>query len=139
MNYLKLASSSTCSLSKNLTNNEAMNNPSPTPDQNAQQTEMTQTLQSPLRCLSGALISGGFAIALYFLTSSISHTFAGKPIASTNPTAINIAIAVRTLVVGLSTLATAIFSFVAVGLVALAIQLSVQQLKNRTTPPSDAQ
>jgi len=116
-----------------------MTNPTPTPNSDVQPAQMQQKQLSPLRCLSGSLISGGFAIALYFLTSSISHTFAGKPIASTNPTAINIAIAVRTLVVGLSTLATAIFSFVAVGLVALAIQLSVQQLKNRTTPPSDAQ
>ena len=116
-----------------------MTNSTPTPNPDTKPATTQETLPSPLRCLSGALISGGFAIALYFLTSSISHTFAGKPIASTNPTAINIAIAVRTLVVGLSTLATAIFSFVAVGLVALAIQLSVQQLKNRTTPPSDAQ
>jgi len=82
--------------------------------------------------LSGALISGGFAIALYFLTTSIAHTFASKPLLSTNSTAINIAIAVRTLVVGVSTLATTIFSLVALGLVALAVQISIQQLKKRT-------
>jgi len=114
-----------------LANNRSMTNPTPTPKQEAQSVGMTKTLPSPVRCLSGALISGGFAIALYFLTSSIAQTFASKPLASTNPTAINIAIAVRTLVVGVSTLATAIFSVVAVGLVALAIQISVQQLKNR--------
>lgn len=114
-----------------------MTNQTPTPNQDTKPAETQQTLPSPLRCLSGALISGGFAFALYLLTSSISQTFAGKPIDSTNPTAINIAIAVRTLVVGLSALVTAVFSLVTLGLVALAIQISVQQLKNRTTPPSD--
>ena len=108
-----------------------MTHETPTPKQEAQPVGMTKTLPSPVRCLSGALISGGFAYALYFLTTSIAQTFASSPLASTNPTAINIAIAVRTLVVGVSTLATAIFSVVAVGLVALAIQISVQQLKNR--------
>jgi hypothetical protein len=114
-----------------------MTNQTPAPNQDTKPAETQQALPSPLRCLTGALISGGFAFALYLLTSSISQTFAGKPIDSTNPTAINIAIAIRTLVVGLSALATGIFSLVAVGLVALAIQISVQQLKNRTTPPSD--
>ena len=114
-----------------------MTNLTPTPNQDTKPAETQQAQPSPLRCLTGALISGGFAFALYLLTSSISQTFAGKPIDSTNTTAINIAIAVRTLVVGLSTLATAVFSLVTVGLVALAIQISVQQLKNRKTPPSD--
>ena len=97
-----------------------MTNPTPTPNPDVQPTEVQKTPPSPIRCLTGALISGGFAFALYLLTSSISQTFAGKPIAATNPTAINIAIAVRTLVVGLSALATGIFSLVTVGLVALA-------------------
>jgi ribosomal protein S9 len=89
--------------------------------------------------LSGASISGGFAIALYFLTSSIAQTFAKKPLTSTSPVAINISIAIRTLVVGVSTLATAIFAIVALGLVAVAIQSLVQQLKNRKASTSDAQ
>lgn len=114
-----------------------MTNPTPTPNPNEQPASKKDTLPSPLKSLSGALISGGIALALYFLTSSIAHTFAGKPLASTNPTAINIAIAVRTLVVGVSTLATFVFSFIAVGLVAVAIVVTAQQLKNSTTPPSD--
>ena len=116
-----------------------MTHPTPTPNQDTQPIDMTQTLPSPLRCLSGALISGGFAIALYFLTSSIAQTFSSKPLASTNPTAINIAIAVRTLVVGLSTLATTLFSVIAVGLLALGIHVLIQQLKNRKASSSDAQ
>jgi hypothetical protein len=116
-----------------------MTNPTSTPRSNTQPDEKKDALPSPLKCLSGALISGGIAIALYFLTSSIAHTFAGKPLASTNPTAINIAIAVRTLVVGVSTLATFVFSFIAVGLIAVASLVTVQQLKKPTTPPSDAQ
>jgi len=110
-----------------------MTNLTPPPNPETQPNVRQETHPSPGRCLSGALISGGFAIALYFLTTSIAHTFASKPLLSTNSTAINIAIAVRTLVVGISTLATTIFSLVAVGLVALAVQISIQQLKKRTS------
>jgi hypothetical protein len=116
-----------------------MTNSTPTQDPNAKPTTSQEKLPSPLRCLSGALISGGFAIALYFVSSSISQSFGSKPIASTNPTAINIAIAVRTLVVGLSMLATFIFALVAVGLIAVTIQSSIQYLKNRNASQSDVQ
>ncbi|MBV9387837.1 MAG: DUF3082 domain-containing protein [Chroococcidiopsidaceae cyanobacterium CP_BM_ER_R8_30] len=89
---------------------------------------MTETLPGPWRCLSGALIAGGIATALYFLTASIAQTFAAKPVHSTNPAVVNIASAVRTLVVGMSALGTGIFGLVAFGLVALAIQIFVQRL-----------
>ena len=115
-----------------------MTNPTSTPQSNTQPDEKKDALPSPLKCLSGALISGGIAIALYFLTSSIARTFAGKPLASTNPTAINIAIAVRTLVVGVSTLATFVFSFIAVGLIAVAIVTIFQQGKKKHNTPTDA-
>lgn len=114
-----------------------MTNQTPTPNSDTQATEITQKLPSPVQCLSASLISGAFAIALYFLTSSIAQAFANKPLPSSNVTALNIAVAVRTLVVGLSTLATAIFGIVAVGLVALAIQTIIQQLKNKSVPPSN--
>jgi hypothetical protein len=116
-----------------------MTNSTPTQDPNAKPITPQEKLPSPLRCLSGALISGGFAIALYFVSSSIAHSFGSKPIASTNPTAINIAIAVRTLVVGISMLATFVFGLVAVGLIAITIQSSIQYLKNRNASQSDAQ
>ncbi len=112
-----------------------MTNPTPTPNPDTQPTKKAQTLPGPLQCLASALISSGFAIALYFLTSSIAQTFARKPLTSTNPIAQNISAAVRTLVVGVSTLATAIFGIVAVGLVALAIQVTIQQLRNRPSSP----
>lgn len=114
-----------------------MTNPTPTPNPDTQPGHTAQTLPSPLRCLSAALISGGLAVALYFLTSSIAQTFANKPLPSSNLTAVNIAIAVRTLVVGISTLATAVFAIVAAGLVALAIQVSVRQFKHRPASPPD--
>ena len=113
-----------------------MTNPTPTTNTDAQPSEGQDTLPNPLQCLSGALISGGFAIALYFLTSSIGNTFASKPLPSSNQTAIQISIAVRTLVVGVSTLATALFTIIGVGLMGVTIYLFVQQLKNRTSPPS---
>lgn len=93
------------------------------------QSTNTDKKLTPLRCLTGALISGTMAIALYSLTSSIAQTYATKPINSSSPIAINIASAVRTLVVGASTLATFIFALAAVGLVALAGQIILQRLK----------
>ncbi|MBO3458732.1 DUF3082 domain-containing protein [Aetokthonos hydrillicola Thurmond2011] len=83
---------------------------------------------TPLRCLIGAVISGGLGFALYSLMISIATTFANKPINSDNPMVINIGSAVRTLVVGVVALGTGIFGLVAVGLLALAVQLLVQQL-----------
>jgi len=114
-----------------------MTNLPPTSQQDSESAENTQTSLSPWRCLTGAMIAGGLAFAAYSLTSSIAQTYAAKPIASTNPTAINIAIAVRTLVVGVSTLATFVFGIATIGLVALAMQISIQKLKNRTASTSD--
>ena len=116
-----------------------MTNLTPTPKQEAPAEQSQDALPSPLKALTATLIAGGFAIALYFVSSSIAHSFGSKPIASTNPTAINIAIAVRTLVVGISMLATFVFSLVAVGLIAVAIQSSIQSLKNRNASQSDSQ
>lgn len=110
-----------------------MNNPTPT-----QNTQPDTKPPSPLRCLSGALIAGGLAIALYSLTVSIAQTFAAKPIHSDNPIVVNIGTAVRTLVVGVSTLATCLFGLVAIGLVALAVQVFFQ-LAQRPTPPSNSE
>jgi len=116
-----------------------MNNLTPTPNSDSQLADTAQSPPSPWRCLSGALIAGGIAIALYSLTASIAQTFAAKPVHSGNPTVVNIASAVRTLVVGMSALATGIFGLVAIGLVALAIQILVQQLIKRPAPPADDQ
>jgi hypothetical protein len=92
---------------------------------------------SPLRCLTGALIAGALTTGLYSLTMSIAESFAAKPIHSDNEIVVRLSIAIRTLVVGVSTMATGIFGLVAVALVALAIQIFVQQLTQKQTPPSD--
>ncbi len=84
---------------------------------------------TPLRCFMGAAIASGIGSALYFLTLSIMQSFADKPLPTGNRIAVNIGTAVRTLVIGMSTLATAIFAIAAVGLVALGIQLLIKQLR----------
>jgi hypothetical protein len=114
-----------------------MTNPTPPPNQDAEPTQTQEKLPGPFQSLSAMLISGGCAIALYFLTSSIAQTFASKPITSTNTTAIRISVAVRTLVVGVSTLATTVFSVVAFGLLIVTIYVSIQQLKNRKASSSN--
>lgn len=114
-----------------------MNNPTPT-ENPSKTSNLESTPPTPLRCLSGAVISGGMAFALYSLTAAIAQTFATKPIHSDNPAVINIASAVRTLVVGMTALGAGIFGLVAVGLIGLAIQISVQKLL-KSVPPSDIQ
>jgi hypothetical protein len=98
--------------------------PDPTP------THSGETPPTPLRCVTGAAVSGGLATALYLLTRSIVDTFAHKPVPMGNAFATNIAIAVRTLVMGLSTLATALFAIATLGLLALAVQLLIQNKRS---------
>ncbi len=107
-----------------------MNNPTPT-EPPATELKSSSQVPTPLRSSLGALIASGFAIALYRVTGSISQGFAQKPLHSDNALVVKISIAVRTLVVGLSTLATFIFAIVAVALVALAIQATIQKFKER--------
>ncbi|MEH1941387.1 MAG: DUF3082 domain-containing protein [Nostoc sp.] len=87
-----------------------------------------QAAASPLRCLIGAIISGGMGYAMYSLMIAIATNFASKPLHSINPLVIKISSAVRTLVVGVVALGSGIFSIVAIGLLALGVQLLVQQL-----------
>lgn len=88
---------------------------------------------TPLRCLVGSLTSAGMAFALYSLTVSIVQSFANKPLHFENPLTQNIAAAVRTLVMGVSMMATGIFAIVTLGLMALALQLLIQRWTNRST------
>lgn len=83
---------------------------------------------TPLRCLTGSLLSGSLGIALYSLTSAIATSFANKPIVSDKVTVVRLSALVRTLVVGVASLGTFVFFFVALGLLLLAIQLTFQSL-----------
>ena len=87
-----------------------------------------QVSTSPLRCFTGAVISGGMGFAVYSLMIAIATNFATKPIHSINPLVVKISSAVRTLVVGVVALGSGIFGIVAIGLLALGVQLLVQQL-----------
>ncbi|MBD2519554.1 DUF3082 domain-containing protein [Nostoc sp. FACHB-973] len=86
-----------------------------------------QVTATPLRSITGAVISGGMAFAMYSLMISIATNFASKPLHSINPLVIRITSAVRTLVVGVVALGSGIFGIVAIGLLALTLQLLVQQ------------
>gem|GEM_PF-694888 len=90
-----------------------------------------------LKCLMGAVMAGAIATAMYLLTSSIAQTFASKPLHSTNAIVLRIGVAVRTLVVGASTLATFVFGLAALGLLALAIQTLIQRTVNHQPPTTN--
>ncbi|PMB44810.1 hypothetical protein CEN40_13365 [Fischerella thermalis CCMEE 5205] len=91
----------------------------------------TQAKATPLRSLIGAVISGSLAFAAYSLMSAIATSFAAKPLHSDNVIVLRISSAVRTLVLGIAALGSGVFAIVAIGLVALAIQLFFQQLVKR--------
>lgn len=101
-----------------------MSDQNPTPKTDAQ----VQVSVSPLRSIIGAVISGGMAFAMYSLMIAIATNFATKPVHSLNPLVIKITSAVRTLVVGVVALGSGIFGIVAIGLLALTLQLLIQQL-----------
>jgi hypothetical protein len=89
-----------------------------------QTTPPETTLPSPLRCLTGSLIAGVMSFALYTMTSNIATTFATKPMNHKTTMAVNIATAVRTLVVGSTALGATVFGIISVGLIALGIQVA---------------
>ncbi|MEL7329120.1 MAG: DUF3082 domain-containing protein [Cyanobacteria bacterium J06559_1] len=82
-----------------------------------------ETPPTPLRCFGGALTAAGFSVLAYRLLLSVSASFANKPITSTNPIAVNISAAVRTLVTGMVALGAGVFGVAALGLTGLGIQL----------------
>jgi hypothetical protein len=90
---------------------------------------------TPLKCLSGALLAGSLGLLLYRLTAAIASSFAAHPLTTTNQIARGLSAAVRTLVVGMSTMATGIFSIAALGLIGLGIQLAIQG--RSALPPAD--
>lgn len=91
--------------------------------------DQAQPKPTPLRCLFGAIISAVLSLGLYRLTYAIAVSFATKPIISNNQLTQRIAAAVRTLVLGVASLGTFVFGFVALGLILLAMQLTVQALR----------
>ncbi|MEA5534044.1 DUF3082 domain-containing protein [Crocosphaera sp. XPORK-15E] len=96
--------------------------------------ESARKKATPLNCLVGSAISGSLGYALYSLTASIIHTFAAKPLTSSNPLVVRIGSLVRTLVMGVASLGTFIFFFVAFGLILLAIQLLLQKDESSSPP-----
>ncbi|YAI81693.1 MAG: DUF3082 domain-containing protein [cyanobacterium endosymbiont of Rhopalodia sterrenbergii] len=100
------------------------NSPTPTPEKDRPQNKKV----TPLRCLIGSTISGALAFGFYSLTFSIFQSFATKPLISHNPLVLRIGSLVRTLVMGIASLTTFILSFVAFGLILLAIQLFLKRL-----------
>ena len=88
---------------------------------------------TPMRCFTGGAISGVLVWGSYLLTKSIVFTYATTPIKFNNPIAVNIASTVRTLIMGITTLATFIFLMVTIGLLALGVKLIIEGKKLNQT------
>jgi Protein of unknown function (DUF3082) len=110
--------------------------PDPTPPPPLASPENPQKA-TPLKCLIGSFVAGSLALLLYRLTAAIAGSFALHPISNKSQIAHSLSVAVRTLVVGMSTMATGIFSIAALGLIGLGIQLLLQGGKRSPLPPTD--
>ncbi len=100
-----------------------MSNPNLTPQPDSQE----QIQSTPSRCIAGAVVSGGMGYALYLMMIAIATNFATKPLHSDNQLVIRISSAVRTLVVGIVALGTGICGIIAIGLLALAVQMLMKK------------
>lgn len=93
---------------------------------------------NPLQCLASAVIAGGLGTGAYLLMKSIAETFASKPITSDNLFVVKISTAVRALVVGVTAFAACMCAMVTLGLIALAIQITIQRFTNKKMPPKES-
>ena len=89
-----------------------------------------------LRAWSGALMSGTLALLMYKLTYSIAMSFATHPTVSSSMMAQRISAMVRTLVVGLTTMATGLFAIATLGLFLLGIKLIFEKKTETPETPS---
>jgi Protein of unknown function (DUF3082) len=64
------------------------------------------------------------SIGMYNVTVRIATTFAAHPMVQKTTMAVNIASALKTLVVGATALGTGIFGIISIGLIGLAIQVT---------------
>ncbi|VXD13700.1 conserved hypothetical protein [Planktothrix serta PCC 8927] len=110
-----------------------MTEPTPKTPQTSSQTDSIKLF----RCITNGLMYGGIAFIFYKMTQSMAEKFANKPIQSENFTVIQMSTTVRTLVVGVFTMGTVLFSFLSVGLIILAIYVSIQRLMKLNAPSSD--
>ncbi|MGI0481183.1 DUF3082 domain-containing protein [Geminocystis sp. CENA526] len=105
---------------------------SDTNDRSIEQEENQEKI-TPFRCFTGASISGGLAVGAYLLTKSVISTYSTMPIKFNNQMAMSIASTVRTLIMGITTMATFLFLMVTVGLIALGIKLIIDNYKSVKT------
>lgn len=91
---------------------------------------------TPQRCVIGSVIAGIMAFGMYRMSHAIALSFAAHKIQSNNFIVQRISAAVRTLVIGMTTLGMGVSGIAALGLFALSIQLIIQKNNQPTPPPS---
>ena len=107
--------------------------PTTPPKETINNDDPTRQPPTPLRCILGAIVAGFIGSLMWKLTNSIDISFASTTIDSPNRIVIRMSTAIRTLVVGMSSLGTGIFVLAAVGLTGLAIQLILTKPQQEET------
>ncbi len=110
-----------------------MTEPTPKTSQTSSQTDAINLF----RCITNGLMYGGIAFVFYKFTHVVAEKFAHKPIQSENFTVIQMSTTVRTLVVGVLTMGTLLFSILCLGLIGLALYVSIQRLMKLNAPSSN--
>jgi hypothetical protein len=104
----------------------------PDPNSSAPSTDLSSTLPGVWQCLGGSVVSGAIAVGFYRLTLAIAQYFVARAPHTDNITILNISVALRTFIVGLSALGTGIFGLVSLGLLGLGMQVL---LRGRSQTP----
>ncbi len=87
---------------------------------------------TPLKNLTGAMLSATIAVGLYSFTNMVMQKLTTAPLQTTNNLANRLAVLVRTVLIAIGTGATMIFAVIALGLVLLTIKQIFVSIFNKS-------
>lgn len=96
------------------------------PPESAAVSQTSQELAglSPWRCWLGTGVAGGMAAVMYILTLTIAQSFA-QHTPGGNALSLQLAVTVRTAVIGIAALGTGVFALIALGLFFLGVKVAL--------------
>ena len=102
------------------------------PSSNPSENRSTDTKKGPLSFLSGSITSLSFSLLSLFISKKIVLYFASHTLNYSSPFAQSIASGFKTLIIGISFLATFTFGFIGLGLFLVFIRSLIEGIKEKT-------